>query len=120
MSKDSKKNDVTPTPGELFSLSPIKTKPIAVSFTAPDLSSQGGLLLMREDEQRNGFISKLADCIEDSRSQSFVQHSYYEMIRQRICQIAAGYEDAEDRVYCSWRQSFLLSRINGLERRSIY
>jgi hypothetical protein len=96
MDKNSKNFDTTDTNGTLFSLSPLKNKPIEVSFTAPDLSSQGGLLLMREDELQSGFIARLSNCIEDSRFQPFVQHSYYEMIQQRLCQIAAGYEDADD------------------------
>ena len=81
---------------ELFSLFPVKSKPIEVSFTAPDLSSQGGLLLMNEYGQHHGFIAKLSDCVEDTRSKLLVQHPYYEMFRQRICQIAAGYKDVDD------------------------
>ena len=96
MGKSSKKNNISDGYGELFSLTPLKSRKIEVSFTAPDLSSQGGLLLMREDEQQNGFIARLAACIEDTRYQPFVQHSYYEMLQQRIYQIAAGYEDADD------------------------
>jgi hypothetical protein len=96
MRKNSKKTNTIITSGELFPISPIKHNRVEVSFTAPDLSSQGGLLLLNEYEQQHGFIAKIATCIEDTRSQSFVQHSYYEMLRQRICQIAAGYEDADD------------------------
>ena len=96
MSKSSKKSDTIATNSELFSLSSVQTTPIEVSFTAPDLSSQGGLLLMKEYEQASGFIEKLSRCIEDTRSQLLVQHPYYEMLRQRIYQISAGYEDADD------------------------
>jgi hypothetical protein len=96
MDKNSKNFDTQNTTGELFSLFPVKNTRIEVSFTAPDLSSQGGLLLMKEYEQQCGFIHRLSNCIEDTRSQQFVQHSYYEMFLQRICQIAAGYEDADD------------------------
>jgi hypothetical protein len=96
MGKDSIKDKENKICGELFSLSPLMTKKIEVSFTAPDLSSQGGLLLMREAEEQNGFIARLASCIEDTRYQPFVQHSYDEMLMQRIYQIAAGYEDADD------------------------
>jgi len=96
MRKNSNNFDISPTNGELFPLSSIKEKRIEVSFTSPDLSSQGGLLLMREAEQKDGFISQLAACIEDTRYQPFVQHSYYEMLLQRIYQISAGYEDADD------------------------
>ena len=87
MGKNSKNLDTNPSLSELFS-SPIKNKPVEVSFIAPDLSSQGGLLLINEYGQHHGFIAKLSDCVEDTRSKLLVQHSFYEMFRQRICQIA--------------------------------
>ena len=96
MDKNSKNLDANNPMGKLFSISPIRNKPIEISFTAPDLSSQGGLLLINEHEQHHGFISKLSDCVQDVRHQPFVQHPYYEMFRQHICQIAAGYKDADD------------------------
>jgi len=96
MDKNSINFDTQDTLGKLFSISPIKNKPIEISFTAPDLSSQGGLLLMKEYEHHHGFIGQLTGCIEDTRHQPFVQHPYYEMLRQRIFQIAAGYQDSDD------------------------
>ncbi|MDR0795895.1 MAG: IS1380 family transposase [Tannerella sp.] len=96
MGKNSKNSDIFPALGDIFFLSSVNNKPVEISFTAPDLSSQGGLMLLNEYEQRNGFIAKLSDCVADTRYQPFVQHSYYEMFRQRICQIAAGYKDADD------------------------
>jgi len=96
MDKNSINIDTNAPIGQLFSITPIKNKQIEVSFTAPDLSSQGGLLFMNEYEQQHGFINKLTNCIEDTRHQPFVQHSYYEMLRQRTFQIAAGYQDSDD------------------------
>jgi len=95
MGKSSKNIDTNQTLGELFSLSPVKNRPIEVSFTAPDLSSQGGLFLMNEYEHHHGFISKLSDCVRDTRSQLLVQHSYYEMFRQRICQTRKDADDSD-------------------------
>ena len=51
---------------------------------------------MNEYELHHGFIAKLADCVEDTRSPLLVQHPYHEMFKQRICQIAAGYKDADN------------------------
>ena len=105
MDKSSKNSDTNNIKGELFSIlrtsctvqvSQEKSKPIDVSFTAPDLSSQGGLLLMSDYEQRFEFVSKLSACINDTRYQPIVQHPYYEMFKQRIFRIAAGYRDADD------------------------
>jgi hypothetical protein len=96
MDKTTKK---TSEPGlfpEIFSLDSLSKRKVEFSFTAPDLSSQGGLLLLREFEQRTGFIRRLSNCLEDTRSQYLIRHGYEEMLRQRIFQIAAGYEDADD------------------------
>ena len=46
MDKDISKKDTSLSLEELFSLSPVSHKPVGLSFTAPDLSSQGGLLLI--------------------------------------------------------------------------
>ena len=42
--KISKNSDTIPALDEIFSLSPVRNKPIEVSFTTPDFSSQGGFL----------------------------------------------------------------------------
>ena len=51
---------------------------------------------MNEVEKQVGLIDKLAGCITDPRNQGYVDHSINAMLRQRIMQIAAGYEDAND------------------------
>lgn len=81
---------------ELFFLTPGCNKQVEVSFTAPDLSSEGGLLLLREFDERVGFIDRLTDCIQDDRTPYLVRHPYKEMLTQRIFQIACGYEDGDD------------------------
>lgn len=81
---------------ELFSVTPVMGKQAQVSFTAPDLSSEGGLLLLREFEQRVGFIDRLNGCLVDERTPFLIRHSYKEMLTQRVFQIASGYEDADD------------------------
>jgi hypothetical protein len=96
MDKNKKKSQSSDLQGELFPLSPVCGKSVETSFTAPDLSSQGGLLLMREYERHSGFIAALEKCLTDSRCPYLIKHTYYEMLNQRIFQIAAGYEDADD------------------------
>jgi hypothetical protein len=96
MDKDNTKTDFSATLPELFSLTPVCGKPVSLSFSAPDLSSQGGLLLMREYEQNQGFIRSLCSHIEDERRSCLVRHKYEEMLTQRVFQIASGYEDADD------------------------
>lgn len=64
----------------------------------PPLASplKGGLLLLREFDQRVGFIDRLNGCIRDDRSAFLIRHTYKEILTRRIFQIACGYEDAND------------------------
>lgn len=70
------------------------SKKIRLDFNAPDLSSNGGLVLLQGMDC--SFLDRLADVIPDWRNPDLVQHPIREMIRQRVGQIACGYEDAND------------------------
>ena len=74
--------------------SPPYGKKVKVSFDAPDLSPNGGLLLV--DSVECSFPDKTAQCIPDCRNPLFIVHSHQDMIRQRVGQIICGYEDAND------------------------
>lgn len=80
----------------LFKLSDFNKKPVETKFINEQISHDGGLLLLNEVEKQLGLIEKLAGCIDDTRHQGYVLHSIDSMLKQRIMQIAAGYEDAND------------------------
>lgn len=80
----------------LFNLSGFNHKKVEVRFNAEQVSNDGGLLLLKEVESQIGIISSLASCVKDTRHQSYVKHGIDQMLTQRIMQIAAGYEDAND------------------------
>lgn len=82
----------------LFTLDPIKNKDVLVDFSAPDLSSLGGLTLVNEyiRHRSNNIIDRIVSSIRDTRNPDFVVHSMQSLVTQRVCQIAAGYEDADD------------------------
>lgn len=82
--------------GELFQFSAVSGKKISASFSSPDLSSCGGLMLVREAEKECDIIDRISSCIKDDRRLYLIDHSYAEMIRQRVYQIACGYEDCND------------------------
>ena len=81
---------------KLFNLSGLGKNKVEVKFTMEETSNDGGLLLLREVEKQIGLISSLSNCIKDERHQSYVEHSIKSMLSQRVMQIAAGYEDAND------------------------
>ncbi len=65
-------------------------------FDGGPLSSDAGVLVLREVEQRLGVAERLAGCIADPRAQAQVVHGLADMIRFRMLMIAAGYEDGND------------------------
>jgi len=77
-------------------LSPVCGKVIVARFDGASMSSDGGLLALREVEQRLEIAQRLADCIHDPRDPSRVIHGLDEIIRMRMLMIAAGYEDGND------------------------
>jgi Transposase DDE domain group 1 len=71
-------------------------KPVQVDFTGGSLSSDGGLLLLAQLDQQLGLTKRVAACLKDPRLPERIRHSLLDLIRQRVYQIAAGYEDAND------------------------
>lgn len=71
-------------------------KSVQISFSAPDLSSNGGLILAAKAENSLGIIKSLSQCVKDWRNPALVRHSIKDLISQRVYQIACGYEDADD------------------------
>jgi hypothetical protein len=69
---------------------------IMIDFQGATISSDTGFILLREVDERFGIIGAMSDCLEDLRSRKHTRHSLVQMIRQRIYQIAAGYEDCND------------------------
>ena len=87
------KPDATPA---LPGLSPVCGKSIVARFDGGQLSSDGGILALREIEQRLGVADRLAACVADPRDPDRVRHSVADILRFRMLMIAAGYEDGND------------------------
>ena len=77
-------------------LSPAAGKPLIARFDGGQLSSDGGLLALREVEQRLGLAERLTTCIDDPRASERVRHGLADILRFRMLLIAAGYEDGND------------------------
>ena len=85
--------DVTPfLPG----LSPIQGKALVARFDGGRLSSEGGLLALREIERRLAIADRFAACLKDPRMPQKVAHRLAQIIRFRMLMIAAGYTDGND------------------------
>jgi hypothetical protein len=81
-----------PLPG----LSPVSGKAIVTKFDGGLLSSDGGIVVLREVEQRLGVADRMAACIKDPRAPDQITHTLADIIRFRLLMIAAGHEDGND------------------------
>ena len=87
-----------PLPG----LSPAGGKPVVVKFDGGLLSSDGGVLALREVEQRLRLADRLAACIVDPRAPDQVTHSLADIIRP-------GYPFNRTWAYAGWMERPLAS-----------
>jgi Transposase DDE domain group 1 len=69
---------------------------VAADFSGGILSSDGGVLLLRQVDLNLGLSRRLAECFGDERQQVFVDHSVRQLLTQRIYGLALGYEDVND------------------------
>ena len=69
---------------------------IMIDFQGATISSDTGFILLREVDDRFKIIDPLKDCLEDLRSPAHTRHSLVQMVRQRVYQIAAGYEEGNE------------------------
>ncbi|MFT7594480.1 MAG: hypothetical protein ACI8R4_001801 [Paracoccaceae bacterium] len=77
-------------------LSPVGRHGIHARFDGGALSSDGGVLLLREIERGMDFSGMLASCLHDARHPGRTIHDHTTMIRERMFAIACGYEDCDD------------------------
>lgn len=69
---------------------------VRADFAGGGLSSDLGPVLLRGIDLQIGLTKRIAAALPDRRHQSYVSHSYHDLLTQRIYQIACGYEDGND------------------------
>lgn len=70
--------------------------PIVVEPSAARLTSDAGLLPLRQFDEHIGLTRQVAQALEDPRDPELCDHSFLEMVRSRIFGILAAYEDQND------------------------
>ena len=71
-------------------------RPLMVKFSNLNLSSDVGILLARQADEQLHICHTLAECIEEWREPSKIVHPLPQLVCQRVLQLVAGYEDAND------------------------
>jgi Transposase DDE domain group 1 len=69
---------------------------VVASFDGGRISSDGGLLLLREVAQRTGLLERFAHCFTDYRDPRRIEHKVEALVAQRVLALAQGYEDLND------------------------
>lgn len=75
---------------------PLKRRKIEAEFSGGDVSSDGGVLLLREIDRRLGLLEAVDRVIPDPRDPRYIEHSQLSLIRQRVYALCQGYEDLND------------------------
>jgi hypothetical protein len=79
-----------------FSFSFYRHRPVHCDFSGGQISSDAGLLPLRAFDERHHLTRDLTQLLSDPRQDDRICHHSLALLRQRIYQIVAGYEDAND------------------------
>ena len=77
-------------------LAPVGDKAVDLDFAGGRLSSDAGLVLLKDPDEQLGLTRALAAVLSDPRDARRVKFTQHDLLKQRVFQIAAGYEDAND------------------------
>lgn len=74
----------------------LKNRKIEASFSGGSITSDGGILLLRQIEEKTNLLKKVSKVIPDVRAKDKITHSVETMLQQRVLGLALGYEDLND------------------------
>ncbi|ADO73740.1 transposase [Stigmatella aurantiaca] len=104
------KTECTPKQVEFDS---VGRRQLVAAFDGEHISSDGGLTLLHQVDQRFGLMRQFAECFKDMRRPEWLKHTVEELVRQRVFGIACGYEDLVD--HQTLRNDPLLAAVVGKE-----
>jgi hypothetical protein len=85
-----------PLPQTLLHLAPVGGKAVDLDFDGGRLSSDAGVVLLKDIDDQLGLTRDLAAVLSDPRDARRVKFTLPDLLKQRVYQIAAGDEDAND------------------------
>ena len=86
----------TQLPPAPLHLAPVGTKSVELDFDGGRLSSDAGVVLLKDIDDQLGLTRALAAVLSDPRDVRRIHFTPEDLLKQRVLQIAAGYEDAND------------------------
>lgn len=73
-----------------------KSRLVQAEFSGGDITSDGGVVLLREIDRRLKLTSDIDRGVSDERSKNMILHDYLSMLRQRVYGLCLGHEDLND------------------------
>lgn len=99
---------------ESFRFPACQRRVVEANFSGGDITSDGGVLLLRQVDRRLGLSKAVAAVIEDPRQREKVTHEAPDLLRQRLYALALGYEDLND--HASLRQDLAVQTAVGTDQ----
>jgi len=81
---------------ESFEFPGFKRRVVEADFQGGDITSDGGVLLLRQADRRVGLCAAVAAALDDPRRRASCAHEALSLLQQRVYGLALGYEDLND------------------------
>ena len=72
------------------------SRQVLAAFDGGEITSDAGILLLRESDRQLSLSKRMASCFEDHRTPNRIKHSLSDLLAQRTTAMALGYEDLND------------------------
>ncbi len=79
-----------------FEFPRVNGRMVAANFQGGEITSDGGVLLLRQADRLLGLSEAVAFALRDPRRQASCDHDLTSLVRQRLYAIGLGYEDLND------------------------
>jgi hypothetical protein len=96
---EAKQQPKSPTPNctvETITLGKVGRRTIEASFDGGNISSDAGVLLLRQADERIGLTRAVAKAFADGRRVASVKHEMRALLAQRIYALCSDWEDVTD------------------------
>lgn len=87
---------MTDCTGRLFEFPVCKRRKVEAEFSGGDVTSDGGIVLLRQVDRLLGLSARVAQSLNDPRDPAKWTHTTTDVVRQRLFGLALGYEDLND------------------------
>lgn len=80
----------------ILQFTPLARRDVLARFDAGAISSDGGVVLLREVDRRIHLLDRVDRLMPDPRNPFFIEHDQRTLLAQRVLAIACGWEDLND------------------------